>query len=200
LNATLKKHGVSKRGIRRKICDRFLFAFGNFHDQYWFKTGGKKFYPLLCFSEKFLDTDTKLVELGNVHVPYNLYSLHDAAAGNVEWFFEDQKEKKDPIPAGCVGGQKKTDPSSAALPPTGWIGGEQKAGTRSYVWADHPTGPVEFRIRQGPRKVVHSWTPLPKKRGMVPFGDRVVFEKSGKYEVDFRCGEKVFSVFKATIT
>jgi hypothetical protein len=199
LNETLKENGVTKKAVRRKICERFFFAFGNFHDQYWFKAGGQKCFPLLCFSQEFLNTNTKVTELGEVQVPSDGYAMHDASAGNVECYFDDQKEKR-AIEANYVGADvpKETPP---ALPSSGWLGGEHKAGAWMYAWSDHPTGPVEYRIRQGADQVVKPWAKLPRRReDDPPFGGKVMIEKPGKYEADFRCGETVFSTFAFRLT
>ncbi|HEU5119339.1 MAG TPA: hypothetical protein VFT74_22295, partial [Isosphaeraceae bacterium] len=76
--------------LRRKVCESFAYSMGTFHDQGWFKTtpDGPPLFPLLCFTERFLNTDTSIDELGAVHVPSPQFSYFEYAGGDVEMFFE----------------------------------------------------------------------------------------------------------------
>jgi len=79
LNESLKRNGVREVSQRRKICEQFLLELGTFHDQYWLESSDKAFYPLLCFSSKFLDTDTNINALGAVLAPSGFYAFHEHA-------------------------------------------------------------------------------------------------------------------------
>lgn len=103
LNEALKSSGVSDSTLRKQICSRFSFALGNFFDQYWFEVDGHKYYPLMCFSERFLNTDTPIDELGTVYAPSILFAYHEMAGGDADWYFDDQNEAEDAITMGVVG-------------------------------------------------------------------------------------------------
>lgn len=89
LDEALKDCGIENEELRRKICDRYFFAIGNFHDQYWFKAKNKRFYPMLCFSETFLDTDTNENELGAIYVKSDYFELHANSGGTVDEHFDE---------------------------------------------------------------------------------------------------------------
>ena len=91
LDAILEKNGVKEAQSRKKICEQFLFAMGNFHDQGWLKATGdaRQMYPLLCFSEAFLNTDTPVETLGDVYAPSAYFSFHEYASGNAGLLYED---------------------------------------------------------------------------------------------------------------
>ena len=38
LDAALQEHGITDVAVRQSVCESFLFAMGNFHDQGWLKT------------------------------------------------------------------------------------------------------------------------------------------------------------------
>lgn len=86
LDAALQDHGVMDADLRRKVCESFAYSMGNFHDQGWFKTtpDGPPLFPLLCFTERFLDSDTSIEEIGAVYVPSQQFSYFEYAGGNVE--------------------------------------------------------------------------------------------------------------------
>ena len=54
LDAALRENGVSVPTARQEICESFLFAIGNLHDQGWLKTSAdsKPIFPLLCFTKE----------------------------------------------------------------------------------------------------------------------------------------------------
>ena len=90
LDAALQEHGVTDADLRRRICESFLFAMGEFHDQGWLKSSPVvgPVYPLLCFSKRFLNTDTPVGELGDVYVPSEMFSFHEYAFGNAALLYE----------------------------------------------------------------------------------------------------------------
>lgn len=104
LNDALKSSGIEDGTLRQTICARFGFGFGNFLDQYWMRAGGKIVYPLLCFSERFLNLDTNLNEIGTIHAPAEV-EFHAMASGLADWYFREQQENDDAVPIGCVGSE-----------------------------------------------------------------------------------------------
>ncbi len=90
LDAALQENGIADAAVRQKICASFLFTMGNFHDQCWFKPSADSdpVYPLLCFSKKFLNTDTPIEELGQVYAPSQMFAFHEYAHGNASLLYE----------------------------------------------------------------------------------------------------------------
>jgi hypothetical protein len=90
LDAALQEHGITDAAVRRNVCESFLFAMGNFHDQGWLKTSAdaEPVYPLLCFSKRFLNTDTPVQELGEVFAPSEMFAFHEYAFGNAGLLYE----------------------------------------------------------------------------------------------------------------
>lgn len=108
LNNALKEHGVDDPAIRRKICEHFVFAMGNFHDQYWFEAEGRRVYPLLCFSTRFLNVDTDVGQLGDVYAPSDMFAYHEYAFGNNSWYFDDHDEDASEISLGVIEGDAES--------------------------------------------------------------------------------------------
>ena len=79
LNAVLKSNGVEDRESRHSICAEFLFKSGVLYDQQSVEAGSLTAYPLLCFSEKFLDVDTDANDLGAVFAPSPSFSFVEHA-------------------------------------------------------------------------------------------------------------------------
>jgi hypothetical protein len=78
-----------------------------------------------------------------------------------------------------------------------WIGIENEAALNFSFWTSAPKGPVEYRIRRASGSVVKSWSPMKKVRGAgATFSAVETLKIAGKYEVDFRIGEEVFSALK----
>lgn len=90
LDAALREHGVVEATVRQKISEAFLFSMGAFHDNGWFRPDAhsKPFFPLLCFSERFLGSETPVDELGQVYAPSSMFSFHEYASGNVALLYE----------------------------------------------------------------------------------------------------------------
>ena len=103
LNESLKDNGIGDPELRRKICRDFVFGLGIFHDQHWFVAGGRTVYPLLCFSQRFLDVDTDVGMLGDVLAPPESFAFHEHACGRVHAYFEERAEETGDILSGCVG-------------------------------------------------------------------------------------------------
>ncbi|MDP6467770.1 MAG: hypothetical protein QF918_08520 [Pirellulaceae bacterium] len=97
LNETLKENGITDKELRREICARHLFGIGNFLDQYWFEAEGNKVYPMLSFSERFIDIDTDLSTSGTHYIKDGC-AFHESAFGNVDYFFDELDEDAARIP------------------------------------------------------------------------------------------------------
>src|SRR5689334_9227568 len=81
LDDALRQHGIADPSLRQKVCESFVFRMGHFHDQGWLKAKaeGEPVYPLLCFTRRFLNTDTPLEQLGTVYTPSPMFSYHEYA-------------------------------------------------------------------------------------------------------------------------
>ena len=108
LNNALKENGVDDVALRRKVCEQFTFAMGNLHDQHWFDSEGQRVHPLLCFSPRFLNTDTDVTQLGDVYAPSDMYAFHEYAFGNNAWYFDEQNEDASEIQHGVFEGDDQT--------------------------------------------------------------------------------------------
>ena len=97
----LRSAGIKDVEKRKAVCEHVSFGFGNFLDQYWFRVNGKQYYPLLCFSETFLNTDTDVNDLGTVYAPSPSFAYHEYSGGDVEAHFA--KKPDDPLEVGLVG-------------------------------------------------------------------------------------------------
>lgn len=106
LDAAMQENGIADAAVRQKVCEEFLFAMGNLHDQGWLKSSAasKPMYPLLCFSERFLNTDTPVDELGAVYVPSEMFSFHEYAFGNAGLLYEGDPNAQ--IETGSFGGDE----------------------------------------------------------------------------------------------
>lgn len=102
LNEALKDCGIDDAGQRQNICSRFAFGMGNFLDQYWMEVDGKKHYPMVCFSETFLDTDTTLDSIAPLQIRSEDFEFH-AAADEASAFFGENDQKLSRCRIGCVG-------------------------------------------------------------------------------------------------
>lgn len=96
LDAAMQEQGITDPAVRQKVCKTFLFAMGNFHDQYWLKpsTDAERVYPLLCFSKRFLNTDTPIDELGDVYAPSEMFAFHEYAFGSAALLYEGDSNAK----------------------------------------------------------------------------------------------------------
>ena len=62
LDATLQEAKVKDVKLRRRIVDNFMFEFAEFMDEQWLQdSDGKRYFPILCFSEQHPDDDPKTV-------------------------------------------------------------------------------------------------------------------------------------------
>lgn len=128
LNEALKKHGVGDAQLRQAICSRFAFGMGNFLDQYWMEVDGRKYYPLLCFSEKFLDVDVAPHEIGPVQAPAG-FEFHDGADDMAIFYFRDQSEKLARARIGTVGDEDEVADSDG-----GEVDDDDSAAARHPPW------------------------------------------------------------------
>src|SRR5262249_29622620 len=83
-----------------------------------------------------------------------------------------------------------------------WAGGELKAGRKIAIWTTIPSGPIEYRVRQGARKIIRDWARMRKQPdggdGLPTFRASVVLE-AGKYAIEFRARDEVFSALPLTV-
>ena len=93
LNGALKENGVMDADQRRKICSQYAFGVGNFLDQYWIETNGRKRYPLLCFTDEFLDIGVPAADVEPLYLPVKDFEFHDAASGIADEYFGVQEEQ-----------------------------------------------------------------------------------------------------------
>ena len=62
LDATLQDAKIKDVKLRRRIVDDFLFEFAEFMDEQWLKDDdGKRYFPILCFSEQHPDYGPKVI-------------------------------------------------------------------------------------------------------------------------------------------
>jgi hypothetical protein len=92
INDALKAGGVEDAEQRQKICSYLAFGLGNFLDQQGIEVGGQKVYPLLCFSQKFLNIDVAPHDVEPLQLPAKGFEFH-AAAGDVAHEFFSQGEQ-----------------------------------------------------------------------------------------------------------
>jgi hypothetical protein len=102
LNDALKECGIEDADLRQKICSRFAFGMGNFLDQYWMEVDGKKHYPMVCFSQTFLDTDTPIESIAPLHIRSEDYEFHAGADDEAIFFFRDNGQQLNRCRIGCV--------------------------------------------------------------------------------------------------
>jgi hypothetical protein len=90
LDRALQESGVIDPVVRQKVCESFLFSLGELHDHGWLRSSpeAEPLYPLLCFSEEFLNVDSPVEELGCLYVPSKDFSFHEYAHGNASLLYE----------------------------------------------------------------------------------------------------------------
>jgi hypothetical protein len=91
LNQALKEHGIEDPSQRQAICATYTFAFGDFLDQCWFTSEGRRVYPMVCFAEQFPGNAEDLNELDPIYASES-FDYHEYAHGSVAYFFEDNGE------------------------------------------------------------------------------------------------------------
>ena len=103
LNDALKQGSVDDAEKRQQICSRVAFGMGNFLDQYWMEVEGRKYYPLLCFAEQFLDIGVAAEEVEPLHLPAKEFEFHGAADDVTIEFFRRQGEQLERVRIGVIG-------------------------------------------------------------------------------------------------
>lgn len=93
LNDALKENGILDAELRQQICSRFGFGFGNFLDQYWFEHESKKYYPLIAFTEEFLNTGTPISEVEPLHLKSEDFEFHGAMDEAATVYFEENNQE-----------------------------------------------------------------------------------------------------------
>lgn len=96
----LKECGVKDATLRQRIASRLGFGLGNFFDQYWFEVEGKRWYPTLAFSERFVDDPADDDQLLTLYGRTPDVELHPMADDEARQFFQDDGENPDAVPMG----------------------------------------------------------------------------------------------------
>ena len=114
LDAALREHGVRSAATRRKVADSFLFALGEFHDSGWLRPadGAAPVYPLLCFTERFLNVDTPTAVLGTVYAPSAYFAFHEYAQSCVAACYAGDPAGR--VERGFVGAEDGPEPDAAS--------------------------------------------------------------------------------------
>jgi len=92
LNACLIDGGIADPELRERICAEFGLAVGDFFDSGWMEVQGKKYYPLLMFSEKFLTSAKSLLDLGVIQASPKTDEFHPLAVDAATQFFREFQE------------------------------------------------------------------------------------------------------------
>jgi hypothetical protein len=106
LNNTLKDCGVGDPQQRERICAQFGLSMGQLFDSEWLRVNGKRYFPLLIFSEKFLTPRRSLDQIGYVLGPDKIDEFHPLAVDAATVLFRDQNET---INVQSVGGVELSD-------------------------------------------------------------------------------------------
>jgi len=100
LNEVLKRHGITDVALRQQICSDYISDTGYFLDACWFKSGGKKLYPDLCFAERSAGERGHRGEIEKLHVRSDMFDFHDYAFGDIDWYFEEHNEDASEVETG----------------------------------------------------------------------------------------------------
>jgi len=103
LDQALRESGITPKRKRRKICERFLYAHGAFHDQHWLRSGGKTVYPLLGFAEAFPDVGSSPQPWGRILVDKGKSFSFDEYVWSVLRCYFEPDETVPQVEAGLVG-------------------------------------------------------------------------------------------------
>ena len=96
LNSVLKGCGVSDRRKRRKICEDFIFSQGLIFDQGAFQKDGKWYGPVLGYAELQGNPDKGFKKTEKFYkLSEDFAGYHEYAFGNMDYFFDESKEKTD---------------------------------------------------------------------------------------------------------
>jgi hypothetical protein len=102
LNNTLKDCGVDDAEQRERICAQFGMSIGELFDSEWLRVNGKRYFPLLMFSEQFLTNRRSLDQIGRVLGPNKMDEFHPLAVDAATVLFRDQNEIIDEQSVGRV--------------------------------------------------------------------------------------------------
>jgi hypothetical protein len=96
LNSVLKACGITDKRKRRKICEEFIFAQGVVRDEGAFQEGGKWYSPVLSYAEREGNPDKGFGKMKGLYKVSNDFpGYHEYTIGNMDYFFEECKEKTD---------------------------------------------------------------------------------------------------------
>jgi hypothetical protein len=102
LNNVLKGCGISSASQRKEICAQFGLSMGELFDSEWLRVNGKRYFPLLIFSERFLTHRRTIDQLGALLGPNKLDEFHPLAVDAATVLFGDQNESIDEQSVGRV--------------------------------------------------------------------------------------------------
>ena len=117
LNDALKESGLSKPK-RRTACERSAFSICNTLDQCWIRSDGKTDYPLLAFSERFLEVDSLVEQIVPIQLPHKSVEMHAMVCDEISWFFDEQKEILPINSVGSIGEEVPNELISATVDDT----------------------------------------------------------------------------------
>jgi hypothetical protein len=105
LDTALRENGIKPKSRRQKIVELFVFTLGDFHDSGWMRpvewdnedypmpaNWDGRLYPILCFSERFLNVDTSIDDLKVLYAPSAGFAYHEGAHGSVWAYFDGDPE------------------------------------------------------------------------------------------------------------
>jgi hypothetical protein len=95
LNNTLIACGVQDREQRERICAQFGLSMGQLFDSEWLRVNGRRYFPLLMFSEKFLTPQRSLDQLGKILGPDKLDEFHPLAVDAATMLFRQNESIND---------------------------------------------------------------------------------------------------------
>lgn len=94
IDEALRHAKIDDPKTRRAIVSNIVFGLGNFHDQCWMKVQSQKFYPLVCFTPKFLNVNTNIDALEVVLAPESSFAFHEYAFGCIDAFYRGDPASK----------------------------------------------------------------------------------------------------------
>lgn len=101
LNRVLKENGIGDPAVRREIVGSYVFETGDILDQCWFRVGGAKVYPVMCFSDSSQYEAEERGDERTLFASEEGFDFHEYAYGTVGEYFENG-EKSD-VEVGLVG-------------------------------------------------------------------------------------------------
>lgn len=101
LNDTFLDHGMSDPALRKRLCTQYLSGLGKFLDEYWMGVDEEEFYPLLCFTHRYLDEATSIEEVEPIYAPHGL-PYPQLVQEEIEEFFASDTPTPPPVRLGTA--------------------------------------------------------------------------------------------------